>query len=143
MSYKAKDGKRFPTVTQGLKWDRSLAERGSDDVANAPGGTSWEHDLKTHGIARETRIIREGNGRHVLVAIHADGYRHQSVHPEAYRAHEIESRMLGIEAPPAIQTHARARSQPVGPKEEERIAKEDGRLTGVAKWSDFEDEETR
>lgn len=140
MSYKARDGRIFPSVVQGRAYDRSLAERGGDDVEAAPGGPQHEHDLKTHGIAKSIKIEYDGPGRWRHTSEHADGYKSTSVHPEAYRAHEVAKNYLGIEPPPAVQTHARSRAHPVGPKESERLDAEDGRVVGQSKWSDFEDD---
>lgn len=120
--FKAKDGKEFGHPEQARLYDKSL-----DTKENAPGGPSHLHDLREHGPVKKITIERTGNGRHEVRAVHQDGFRSQSVHPEAFRAHEIARELLGIEPPPAIQTHSRARSQPTGPKEDERIRQEDGR----------------
>lgn len=121
MSYVARDGKEFGHPMQGRKYDQWLQQK-----EKAPGGPQHEHDIRAHGPVREVTIKREGLGRHVLTAKHADGYVHQSVHPEAFRAHQIQAQMLGIdEPPPAVQTHARSRAHPIGPKEEDRIRHED------------------
>lgn len=66
-------------------------------------------------------------GRHRVTAELGDGSTFTSVHPEAYRAEEIMKGLFGIEAPPAFKTSGRARSQPIGPKESERLSTEDGR----------------
>lgn len=146
MLYKARDGRKFGNVIQGRKYDRSLDEqrvqtqvdRGREDIENAPGGPQHEHDLREHGIALESTVKYDGPGRWKHVAVHSDGYKAESVHPEAYRAHEVQAKYLAIEPPPAIQTHSKARSYPTGPKEAERIAKEDGRDDDAARYEDFE-----
>lgn len=130
MAYKAKDGRTFTHPMQGQAYDRGLAEEGHDLTKEAPGGPQHEDAIRHHGLANKIIIERGpevGNGRTRLTAIHADGHKHTSVHPEAYRAHDLGRELLGIEAPPALQTHSRARSQPRGPKEDERVAKEDSR----------------
>lgn|SRR5487761_2481048 len=135
MNYIAKDGKRFPDSIRGRRYDNWLAEKDStpqksqEDVKNAPGGPGHLQALKEHGLPREVRIINEGGGRHRVISIHQDGYRYESVHPEAFRAFQVAKELKGIEEPPALQTHARSRSQPTGPKEKERIDKEDQRDT--------------
>ncbi len=130
MKYTAKDGKTFPNAIQGRKYDESIGGLKRDslsDLAKARGGPSHSDDLAQHGFVKKVSIIREGNGRHKVEAVHQDGFKHQSVHPEAYRAHDIARELLGIEPPPALGTHSKARTQPRGPKEDERVAKEDSR----------------
>jgi hypothetical protein len=130
MAYIAKDGRHFTHPLQGRTYDKSLAEEGHDQTKDAPGGPQHEEAVRAHGLASKIIIERGesvGNGRTRLTAIHADGFKHTSVHPEAYRAHDLGRELLGIEAPPALQTHSRARSQPRGPKEDERVAQEDSR----------------
>ena len=127
MAYKAKDGREFTHPMQGQAYDRGLAEEGQEQTKEAPGGPQHEDAIRQHGLASKVVIERDGNGRTRLTATHADGFKHTSVHPEAYRAHDLGRELLGIEAPPALQTHSRARSQPRGPKEDERIAQEDSR----------------
>lgn len=127
MAYKAKDGRSFTHPMQGQAYDRSLAEEGQQQTKDAPGGPQHEEAVRAHGLAKKVIIERDGNGRTRLTATHADGFKHTSVHPEAYRAHDLGRELLGIEAPPALQTHSRARSQPRGPKEDERVASEDHR----------------
>ena len=134
----AKDGHRFPSRLQlrkyeeaeGNLWRPSLtdtARRSAEDVADARGGAAHEDAVRQHGLAKKVTITREGMGRHRIEAELADGTRHTSVHPEAFRAHDIAKELLGIEAPPAFQTSGRARSQPTGEKESDRIRREDGR----------------
>lgn len=127
MAYKAKDGRHFTHPMQGQAYDRGLADEGQEQTKEAPGGPQHEDAIRQHGLANKVVIERDGNGRTRLTATHADGFKHTSVHPEAYRAHDLGRELLGIEAPPALQTHSRARSQPRGPKEDERIAQEDSR----------------
>ncbi len=128
MSFKASDGREFGNPAQARLYEKSLAERGMDDVKNAPGGEEHEHNVKMHGIVKETTIKFDGPGRWRHTATHADGTKTTSVHPEAYRAHQVQAKYLGVDqAPPAIETHNRSRSHPVGPKEIERIDREDGR----------------
>lgn len=143
MAYTAKDGHTFPSSIQLRKYEEaegnlwrpsltdSMARKGAEEVSDAPGGPSQEEAVRQHGLAKKVTITREGNGRHRIEAQMADGSSYTSVHPEAYRAHDIAKDLLGIEAPPAFQTAGRARSQPIGPKEEERIRWEDGREEGV------------
>lgn len=127
--YTAKDGRSFSNDQRGRLYDRSLADKGADDAADAPGGYEWDHNIKQHGPVLETRIKFDGPGRWRHIAIHADGARSESVHPERHRAHQVSGNYLEIEPPPAISTHQRARSQPTGPKEEQRVAREDHRET--------------
>lgn len=127
MAYIAKDGRHFTHSMQGRAYDKSLAEEGQDKIKDAPGGPQHEEAVRAHGLAKKVIIERDGNGRTRLTATHADGFKHTSVHPEAYRAHDLGRELLGIEAPPGLQTHSRARSQPRGPKEDERVANEDNR----------------
>lgn len=127
MSYKAKDGRHFTHPMQGRVYDQSLAAQGKENAGRAPGGAQHEDAIRQHGLASKVVIERVGNGRTRLTATHADGFKHTSVHPETYRAHDLGRELLGIEAPPALQTHSRARSQPRGPKEDERVALEDNR----------------
>lgn len=130
MSVKASDGKRFATVSQARRYEESIGnlQRTSlSDLAKARGGPSHQDDLNQHGFVKKLSIERDGNGRHKVTAVHNDGFKHQSVHPEAYRAHDIARELLGIEPPPALATHSRSRAQPRGPKEDERVAKEDSR----------------
>lgn len=133
MSYVAKDGRRFGHPVQGRKYDESLerdkseTERGKQDVESAPGGEMWEADLNAHGMVTKITIENEGPGRWRHTALHADGIESTSVHPEAYRAHQVAGHYMALEPPPAIATHSRARSFPVGPKEKERLDREDNR----------------
>ena len=127
MAYKAKDGRSFTHPMQGQAYARGLAEEGQQQTKDAPGGPQHEEAVRAHGLAKKVIIERDGNGRTRLTATHADGFKHTSVHPEAYRAHDLGRELLGIEAPPALQTHSRARSQPRGPKEDDRVASEDHR----------------
>jgi hypothetical protein len=128
MGYIATDGRHFTHPLQGRNYDRSLAEESEKQTKDAPGGPQHEEAVRQHGLAKKVVIERDGNGRTRLTATHADGFKHTSVHPEAYRAHDLGRELLGIEAPPALQTHSRARSQPRGPKEDERVAQEDSRV---------------
>lgn len=131
MRYTAKDGKTFPNALQGRKYEESIGalQRNSlSDLAKARGGPSHKDDLAQHGLARKVTIERQGNGRTSVTAVMADGFKHESVHPETYRAHDIGRELLGIEPPPALQTHSKGRAQPQGPKEEERIRNEDNRV---------------
>lgn len=127
MIYKARDGKEFHDTIRGRKYDAWLAKESELDTKEAPGGPTHKADLEEHGFVKKITISREGNGRHRVEAVHQDGFHHNSVHPEAYRAHDIARDLLGIEPPPALGTHSRSRTQPRGPKEDERIAREDGR----------------
>lgn len=154
----SKSGKRFATVSQQRLYDESegnlyrpsltrgrsnvqqaprpnrgdagaTAIRSGQDFASAP-SSDPQGAAREHGLAKHVTITREGMGRHRVEAELGDGSMHTSVHPEAYRAVDIAKDLLGIEAPPAFQTSGRARSQPVGPKESDRISFEDGRSGG-------------
>ena len=109
------------------KYESSLADKGKTDVNKAPGGMQHQDALRHHGLAMEVTIKREGNGRTRITAKHQDGFKHEQVHPETYRAHDMARELLGIEPPPAVQTLGRSRAQPTGPKEDERVRKEDNR----------------
>lgn len=122
MAYTARDGHKFPTAIQHAKYERWL-----DEQDKAPGGPAHEEAFNKHGMARKVVIEREGNGRTRITSFHNDGHRFTQVHPETYRAHDMARELLGIEPPPAVQTHGRARAHPTGPKEEERIRREDHR----------------
>ena len=130
----ARDGKHFPTELQKQKYEaslppeeKSLADRGQDDFENAPGGEEWEQGAK-HGLVMEHSYKVLGNGQHQISVKHADGYKWTQTHPEAFRAFETLSKAHGLDVPPpAIKTHMRARSQPTGPKEDERLRLEDRR----------------
>lgn len=148
MSYRAKNGKIFATVVQGRKFDRSLdeqrtqthADRGRQDAEDAPGGQQHLADIKQHGVVSEAHIVSEGNGRWRLTTKHADGQESTSVHPQWFRAHELAGRYFDPDGkPPALETHQRSRNAPVGPKEDARVAKEDGRDDGYSRFEDFED----
>lgn len=135
MDYRAKDGKRFSNSIQGRRYDESLAPaashatQGRADFDKAPGGNQHEHFAKIHGPARRITIEAEGNGRHRVTVVHSDGERSTSVHPEGFRAFQVGQAAYGIsDAPPAVQTHQRARAQPIGPKEDERLKHEDQRV---------------
>lgn len=130
MSATASDGKMFPSVSQARLYDEAnghLTRKSLADIEDAPGGPAHQDAIKHHGIAQKITIERVGNGRTRVESTHQDGFKHTSVHPETFRAHDIARELLGIEPPPALQTHSRARSQPTGPKEEERVRKEDNR----------------
>jgi hypothetical protein len=127
MRYRTKDGKVLPTVQQGRKYDRSLTDKAKERLQNAPTGDPHAQALFDHGPPTKVTVFREGPGRHRVIAIHPDGHKEESVHPEAYRAFQMAQAAAGVEAPPAIQTHARARSHPIGEKESDRIAREDSR----------------
>jgi hypothetical protein len=148
MSWKAKDGKSFPSSIQQRKYDRYLDEqrvqtqvdRGKQDIENAPGGERHEADLREHGVTSEAHIVSEGNGRWRLTTKHADGYESTSVHPQWFRAHELAGKYFDPDGKPgALETHQRARSHPVGKKEDERLASEDGRGP-YSSAEDFSDE---
>lgn len=129
MSFKARDGRAFSNAERAWRYDQSLADKGKRDAANAPGGYEWDHNIREHGPVLKSTIEYDGPGRWKHTAHHADGTKSESVHPEIHRADQVAEHYFGIaEPPPAIRTHQRARSQPTGPKEEERIAHEDQRL---------------
>lgn len=129
MAFKASDGHQFPSRQRAEKYQSSLGQKGKEDFENAPGGTSWEHDRRMHGPVTEIHQTYDGPGRWKVVAKHGDGYTHESVHPEAFRAHQIQATLLGIDVPPpGIQTQMRAKAHPVGPKENERFRVEDKRV---------------
>jgi hypothetical protein len=136
MAY-ARDGKHFPSELQARKYDQSLAERGESEFDNAPSGDPVKEGAK-HGAVRDAEYHFLGNGQHQVRVTHIDGHKWEQVHPEAFRAHDMITKAHGFdEQPPAIKTHMRSRSQPVGPKENERLAKEDKRAP-----EEFEEEET-
>ncbi len=125
--------RHFPSQLQADKFDRAyqedqgLADSGKSDFDNAPTADPIKEGAK-HGIVVEHSYKIAGNGRHEISVKHADGYTWKSVHPEAYRAFDTLKHAHGFEPePPAIKTHMRARSHPVGPKEDERLAREDHR----------------
>ena len=128
MLYRAHNGKTFHHAMQGRRYDRSLAERSQEDVAHAPGGPNHEHNIKLHGPVKQFSYSMEGMGRHRVVLRHADGFKSTSVHPEAFRAYQVAGQALGLDQPPpAVHAHQRAHSQPIGPKEDERLRREDHR----------------
>ncbi len=133
MSYKAKDGRVFGHPQQGMKYDESLtAERSKGDLAEAPGGEEYEHNLKSHGMILESHIKIEGPGRFRLSVTHKDGHVSESVHPQWYTAQERQGQYFNPDGPPkALDTVKRSRSHPTGQKEDERIAQEDGRESGM------------
>lgn len=126
MSYVAKDGRHFTHGQQGRKYDNYLAEQGRDAAENAPGGDFADAAMKEHGNVRRVVIEREGNGRHRVTVEHFDGHESTQVHPEAHLAHQVAAHFLGVDnPPPAVQTHSRSRAYPIGPKEHERLKRED------------------
>lgn len=128
MSYRASDGKVFPSRMRAEKYQASIAQKGKDDFDNAPGGASWEHDRKQHGPVTESTIKMDGTGRWLVKAKHGDGHVHQSVHPQRARANEVQEHLLDLDNPPAaLQTHQRSKAHPQGPKESDRIREEDHR----------------
>ncbi len=122
-TYTAKDGKQFHHAQQHRKYEEWLEQKD-----RAPGGPSWEDDKRHHGFVTEFKITREGNGRHRVDATFNDGYKHTSVHPQAYIAHDIGKSLLGLEndKPPAVETHSKARVHPIGVKEETRLRRDAG-----------------
>lgn len=126
MAHKASDGKMFPSLTQVSKYEASLSDKGKEETTDAP-SDSMHQMVRQHGLAMKTTTTREGNGRTRLTVVHQDGFKHDSVHPETYRAVNLASEMLGVEAPPAVQTLGKSRSHPTGPKEEDRVKREDNR----------------
>lgn len=124
MSFVSRDGRRFASTQQLRKYEAS-----QDELGKAPGGTNWDAALRDHGNVRKIIIEREGNGRHRVTSTHADGFTATSVHPEAFRAHEVAKTLLGLdEPPPAIKTQVRARQTETGPKEEKRQEAELGAI---------------
>lgn len=129
MAYKAKDGKILPTVMQGRKYDESLAEKSKSETENAPGGPEHIENVRAHGVVHKSVIEFEGNGRWRHTATHADGVESTSVHPQWHRAHDVQAMYFDPDGKPgALETHQKSRSHPVGPKESERLDKEDGRV---------------
>jgi hypothetical protein len=127
MIYKAKDGKLFGNSIQGRKYDSSLAEKSERALAGAPGGPSHEEAFRLHGAARHIELDIEDGGRFHVTTKHADGFTYEGVHPQAHVAHDVVGHLIGVNPPMAIETHARARSQPVGEKEKQRLDREDSR----------------
>lgn len=139
MAWTSKDGHRFPSRSQqrlyeeseGNLWrpslrDTATAQKSADDVANAPRG-GHQGVTRAHGLAHKTTVEQDGNGRWRVTSWHRDGFSHTSVHPEYYRAKDVANELHGSEPPPGLATMGRARSQPTGPKEDERIRREDSR----------------
>jgi len=107
--------------------ERGLQDQGRSDVDNAPNEDIAFAGAR-HGIVVEHHYKVVGNGQHEVYLKFADGFEHTSRHPEQFRAHQIATRAMGLDdPPPAIRTHNRARAHPVGPKEDERLAREDHR----------------
>lgn len=123
MSFRASDGRWFPSNIQRVKYENWLKEEGK-----APGGPTHIHDLTEHGPVKKITITREGMGRHHVEAEHQDGYKHSSVHPDAQRAHGIMGEMLQIEPPPSQKVHQRSRAHPVGDAEKKRVDQEDSQV---------------
>lgn len=138
MSFRASDGREFTheglyrNYQRGLDQDARdrLALKGQRQIENAPGGPEHEANIKAHGPVLESTIKYDGAGRWLHIATHQDGIKSKSVHPEVFRAQQIQGRYFGIdEPPPAIKTHQRSRQVPTGEREQERIDREDGRET--------------
>ena len=131
MSYVARDGKILPTAQRGRLYEQSLEsmpEKGKRDVENAPGGEEHIANVKAHGVVAKSTIEHVGNGRWRHTAVHADGTESTSVHPQWFRAHEVQGKYFDPDGkPPALETHQKGRSHPAGEKEERRIAQEDHR----------------
>lgn len=136
MSYKATDGREFThaglyhNYQRGLDEDarEQLAQKSAQQIEDAPGGPEHEANIKAHGPVLESTIKYDGAGRWRHIATHRDGSKSESVHPEAFRAQQIQGRYFGIdEPPPAIKTHQRSRQVPTGEREQERQDREDGR----------------
>lgn len=126
MAHKASDGKMFPSLTQVSKYEASLSDKGKEETTDAP-SDSMHQMVRQHGLAMDVHVVREGNGRTRVTAKHQDGFVHKSVHPETYRALDVGKELMGIEPPPAVQTLGKSRSHPTGPKEEDRVKREDNR----------------
>ena len=96
-----------------------------DGVESAPGGNTWDSDLREHGMAHEITTTFDSSGAHVK-ATHADGYVHESHHLDAVRASDAARVLAGVtpEMEPQETPQTRARNYPVGPKEESRMKKE-------------------
>lgn len=122
-TYTASDGKEFHHAQQHQKYQNWL-----DQEAQAPSGAQHAQGVKEHGNVRHISIDVEGSGRHRVTMKHADGTETTSVHPQAYRALEVAKEHYVPPAPAAIETHSRARAHPTGPKEQERIKREDGQV---------------
>lgn len=125
----ASDGHLFATMGQMRRYEESLGKLHRNSLADLARAKEDSHKghVNEHGIATEVTIKREGNGRTRITSKHEDGFKHNSVHPETYRAHDVARDLLGIEPPPAVQTLGRSRAHPTGPKEDERVRREDGR----------------
>jgi hypothetical protein len=120
-TYTATDGKQFHHTQQYRKYQDWL-----DQQEKAPTGNQHKQAILDHGNVRHIEIDVEGSGRHRVTMKHADGSISTSVHPQAFRALEVAKEHYVPPAPAAIETHARSRAHPVGPKETERQRREEG-----------------
>lgn len=123
MAYTATDGKRFPDSIRGRKYESSL----SDPTDKAPGGPSHINAMKQHGAPQKVTWERQPMGRHQVKITHADGSTSQSIYATNEQAHSVLGDLLGVNPPIGEHAQQNARNAPVGPKENERIAAEDGR----------------
>src|SRR5579862_8338763 len=103
MPFRATDGKQFPHSQQYRRYQDwldenkpSVALRGAKMISSAPGGESHINDLNSHGPITELHYSVEDGGRHSIRATHADGYIHESVHPESYVAHHVLGDLMGV-----------------------------------------------
>ena len=123
MSWQASDGRSFPTFIQRNKYEQWLEEK-----SKAPGGHPEEEAFRLHGTPKHIEVIVEGNGRYRVRSEHPDGFKYEGVHPQAHVVQHVVGDLVGVNPPMAIETHSKSRAHPTGPKEQERIAKEDHRL---------------
>lgn len=142
--FTARDGKKFMHGQQGRKYDESLGvndlpkvktndptrpEPGNNneeaEAQGAPGGEPWESDFRQHGQAHRTIITHDSTGHHVE-AHHKDGHVHHSTHLDAFKAHEAARTLSGVndDMGPQDTPQSRARNFEVGPKEDERLKRE-------------------
>ncbi len=122
-TFTASDGKTFHHAQQHQKYQNWL-----DEKEKAPSGNVHKQAILDHGNVRGINISVEGAGRHRVTLKHADGATSTSVHPQSYRALEVAKEFYVPPPPDAIETHARSRVHPTGPKEADRVRREDGRV---------------
>lgn len=154
--FTARDGRKFMHGQQGRKYDASLEglpkvqtndpkpandNDEMEDAMGAPGGDAWDSDYRQHGQAHRVTITHDSTGHHVE-AHHKDGHVHHSTHLDAFKAHQAAQSLAGVsdDMAPQDTPQSRARNFEVGPKEDERMKREntgmgikmpDGHLPGM------------
>jgi len=108
--------------------DKDLTENekmGMADGESIPGGPTHESDYRVHGQAHKVTITHDSTG-HRVEAEHRDGYTHKSTHLNAWQAWDAGKHLAGVtdDLAPQETPEARARAHPIGPKEDERIKRE-------------------